>query len=74
MTQTTTYVVHAKTAGSMMSIATEDAADALRRALEMQRKGSTVTITDRDGNLYTTFELEQSALSGAHTKPASSER
>ena len=72
MTDTKTYVVHAKTAGSQMSIATEDPTDALRSALEMQRKGSMVTITDRDGNLHTVAELEQSVLSGDHTRPASS--
>ena len=72
MTDTKTYVVHAKTAGSQMSIATEDPIEALSSALEMQRKGSTVTITDRDGNLHTVAELEQSVLSGDHTKPVSS--
>ena len=74
MTETETYVVHATTHNSAMSVATQDATDALKRAREMEGPDSAVTITDRSGNCYTVAELEAIVLSGDHAKPASSDR
>ena len=69
---TETYVVHAKTANSSMSIATDDPFEALKHAREMQGPDSTVTITDRNGNQHTVNELEANVLSGNYARPASS--
>ena len=71
MPDSQTYVVIARTAGSAMSVGTQDPANALKRAPEMQSNGSTVTIVDRDGNLHTVAELEASVLSGKYARPAS---
>ena len=71
---TETYVIHAKTPNSMMSVATQSPFDALERAREMEGPNSYVTITDRDGNLHTVAELEANVLSGNYASPDSSRR
>ena len=68
------YVVHAATEQSSVSVATDDPADALKRARELEEMGRAVTITDRDGNRHTVAELEANILSGKYARPASSER
>ena len=74
MAQLETYVVHAKTDGSTMSIATEDPAEALQHARDMQGRKFVVTITDRGGNVYTVEELEANVLSGDYAKPDTARR
>lgn len=74
MTEIETYVVHAKTDGSTMSIATESPEAALKHAREMQSPKCVITITDRGGNVYTVEEMEANVLSGVYAKPASSGR
>jgi hypothetical protein len=69
-----TYVVNAKTKNSAMSIGTQDPLDALTRAREMMGPDSEVTITDRNGNVYTVAELEANVRSGAFAKPDSAGR
>lgn len=68
---TETYVIHAKTPNSGMSVSTDDPFDALKRAREMEGPDSEVTITDRDGNKHTVAELEANVLSGKYARPAS---
>ncbi len=71
MAESETYVIIAKTKSSSMSVGTQDPADALKRAREMEGPDSTVTIVDRDGNHHTVAELEANVLSGKYAKPAS---
>ncbi len=42
-----TYVIFTKTNKSLMSVGTQDPADALKRAREMEGPDSSVTIVDR---------------------------
>lgn len=51
-------MVHAKTNHSSASVGVADAAEALRRAHEMLRPGSTVTVMTPDGTSYTVVEFE----------------
>ncbi len=69
-----TYVVHAKTRNSSISVATEDPIEALRKAREMEGPDSDITISDRGGNLYTVAELDAIVASGAFAKPSSAKR
>ena len=74
MTQIETYVIHAKTDGSTMSIATESPETALKHAREMKGPKCVVTISDRNGNVHTIEEMEANVLSGVYAKSATSER
>lgn len=53
-----TYVVHARSERSSVSVGTEDPIDAVQRAREMAKTGHLVTITDRSGNAHTIEEME----------------
>ena len=74
MDEVETYVVHAKTEGSTMSIATESPEAALKHAREMESPKCVVTITDRGGNVHTVAEMDANVLSGVYARPATSDR
>ena len=67
-----TFVVHATTGNSSANIGTQSAAEALQKSRDMIGPDSSITITDRDGNLYTVEELEAIVVSGDFAKPHSS--
>ncbi len=72
--QSETFVVHARTNTSCVSVGTEDAVDALGRASAMGGPEPVISITDRGGSADTAEELSALVLSDDYAKPGSSQR